>query len=157
LSRQNEEPEKACRPFDRRRNGVVLGEGAAVLGVEDLEHARKRGARIYAEVVGFGSAFDRSHNTAGLARAIRAALADAGVRPDDLDHVNGHGTSTPHLDAWEAREIREALRTSTRPVPVFAPKSYFGSIGAASGPMELTASLLAMRQGILPATLNYED
>ena len=91
LSRRNDAPEKACRPFDRSRDGLVLGEGAGVLVVEELEHARKRGARIYAEVVGFGAAFDRERNGDGLARAIRAALAEAGIGPDDVDHVNAHG------------------------------------------------------------------
>jgi 3-oxoacyl-[acyl-carrier-protein] synthase II len=157
LSQRNDQPEKACRPFDRHRDGVVLGEGAGVLALEDLDHARRRGARIYAEIVGFGAAFDRGHNSGGLVRAIRAALAEAALWPEDLDHVNAHGSSTVRLDAWEARELREAFKSSPRVVPVFAPKSYFGSMGAASGPSELIASLLALRHGRLPATLNYDE
>src|SRR5436305_2475854 len=90
LSRRNDAPEKASRPFDRGRDGMVLGEGAGVLVVEELEHARRRGAEIYAELVGFGAAFDRKLNGEGLARAIRAALADAGIGPEDVDHVNAH-------------------------------------------------------------------
>ena len=102
LSRRNDAPEKACRPFDRGRDGVVLGEGGGVLVLEELEHARRRGARIYAEVIGFGAAFDRGRSGAGVVRAVRAALAEAGVGPDDLDHVNAQGYSTVQADALEA-------------------------------------------------------
>ncbi len=155
LSRRNDAPEKAARPFDRTRDGVVVGEGAVVVTLEELEHARKRGARIYAEMVGFGSAFDRGRNGSGLARAARAALEQAGVGPEDLDHVNAHGLSTQEADAWEARGLQEVL--GDRPVPVFAPKSYFGSLGAGGGLSELSASLLGLSHGVVPATLNYEE
>jgi 3-oxoacyl-[acyl-carrier-protein] synthase II len=155
LSRRNEAPEQACRPFDRLRDGAVLGEGAGVLCVEDLEHARRRGATIYAEIVGFGAAFDRGRSGRGLARAIRAALAEAGIGPRDLDHVNAHGLSSPDVDVWEARGLQEALEGT--PVPVWAVKSYFGNLGAGSGTSELALSLLACRQGQLPATRNYEE
>jgi 3-oxoacyl-[acyl-carrier-protein] synthase II len=153
LSRHNEEPEKACRPFDRRRDGSVLGEGAGVLVLEELEHARRRGARIYAELVGFGAAFDKNHNGAGLARAIQAALADAGIGREDVDHINANGLSTQPADLWEARGLGQVFEQAT---PVFAPKSYFGNLGAGSGTSELAASLLALHHGMLPATLNYE-
>src|SRR6516164_8960221 len=103
LSKRNDAPEKACRPFDRGRDGIVIGEGAAVLVLEELEHARRRGARVYAEVVGFGAAFDRLKTGAGLAQAVRAALADAGLGPEGIDHVNAHGLSSVECDAWEAR------------------------------------------------------
>jgi 3-oxoacyl-[acyl-carrier-protein] synthase II len=154
MSKRNEEPEKACRPFDSSRDGLVLGEGTGVLVVEDLEHARKRGAEIYAEVIGFGAAFDRKLNGEGLARAIRAALADAGVGPEDIDHVNAHGLGTRHSDVWEARGIASVFGTS---VPVFGAKGYLGNLGAASGTAELVASILGLRHGVMPATLNHDE
>jgi 3-oxoacyl-[acyl-carrier-protein] synthase II len=157
LSRRNDAPEKASRPFDRERDGLVVGEGAGVFVVEELEHARRRGARIYAEVVGFGSSFDRDRSGPGLARALRAALADAGVAPDQIDHINAQGFSSVEADAWEAKAIREIFGACYPPVPVFAPKSYFGNLGAGSGTVELAASLLALAKGELPATLNYEQ
>ena len=157
LSRRNDAPEKASRPFDRGRDGLVLGEGGGAFVVEELEHARRRGARIYAELTGFGSAFDRGLTGAGLARAARQALREAGVGPDDLDHVNAQGYSTPVADALEARGLQELLGEDRPSLPVFAPKSYLGNSGAASGPVELAASLLAAAHGLLPATLNYEE
>lgn len=157
LSRRNEAPEKASRPFDRGRDGIVLGEGSGVLAIEDAEHARRRGARIYAEISGFGSAFDRGRNGAGLARAIRLALAEAGIGPEEIDHINAQGFSSPEADVWEARGIQEVFGDCKEPVPVFAAKSYFGSLGAGSGTAELIASLLALEQGVVPPTLNYEE
>jgi 3-oxoacyl-[acyl-carrier-protein] synthase II len=157
LSRRNEAPERACRPFDRGRDGIVLGEGAGVLAIEDLEHARRRGARIYAEVVGFGAAFDRAASGAGLARAIRAALAEAGIGAEDIDHINAQGFSSVGADVWEARGLQEVFGNCKRPVPVFAAKSYFGSLGAGSSTAELVASLLALERGLLPPTLNYDE
>jgi 3-oxoacyl-[acyl-carrier-protein] synthase II len=155
LTRSNDPPEKACRPFDRRRDGSVLGEGAGVLVLEELGHARRRGARIYAELVGFGAAFDRHHDGRGVARAARAALADAGIGPQDVDHVNAHGLSTQHADAWEAAGLAEVFGPGGR--PVFDPKSYFGNLGAGCGTSELAASVLALHHGVVPATLNYEE
>ncbi len=157
LSRRNEAPEKACRPFDRRRDGIVIGEGAAVLVLEELEHARRRGARIYAEVLGCGAAFDRRKDGSGLARAIRAALADAGVGPDEIDHVNAHGLSTVDADIWEARGLQEVFGNRREPLPVFAAKSFLGNLGAGSGTTELTATLIAMQHDAVPTTLNYEE
>jgi 3-oxoacyl-[acyl-carrier-protein] synthase II len=157
LSRRNDAPEKASRPFDRQRDGVVIGEGAGVLVVEDLEHARKRGARVYAEVAGFGAAFDVDRSGRGLARAVRAALAEAKITPEQVDHVNAHGLSSVEVDAWEARALHEVFGHCKPPVPVFAPKSYFGNLGAGAGTTELAASLLALAHGMLPATLNYEE
>jgi 3-oxoacyl-[acyl-carrier-protein] synthase II len=154
LSHRNDAPEKASRPFDRRRDGLVLGEGAAVFCFEDLEHAKNRGARIYAEVVGFGSAFDVKKDGRGVARAIRAALAEAGVSPEEIDHVNAHGLGTVASDRWEARGVFEIFGDR---VPVFAPKSYFGNLGAGGGLLELAASLVGFQQGQVPATLNYEE
>ena len=156
LSRRNDAPEKASRPFDRGRDGQVLGEGGGVLVLEELEHARRRGARIYAEVIGFAAAFDRGLAGVGLARAVRAALAEAGVEPGGLDHVNAQGYSTPAADAAEATALREVFGPGAA-LPVFAPKSYLGNGGAASGPTELAASLLAGVNGVTPATLNYDE
>jgi 3-oxoacyl-[acyl-carrier-protein] synthase II len=156
MSRRNETPEKACRPFDRARDGFVIGEGAGVFVLEELEHARRRGAKVYAEVVGFGSAFDRNQTGGGLARAIRAALHDAGVGPEDLDHINAHGLATPEADAWEARGLHEAFGGARMP-PVVAVKSYLGNLGAAGGPTELAASILGLGHGQVPPTLNYEE
>lgn len=155
LSYRNEEPEKACRPFDRNRDGLVLGEGAAVFAVEELEHARRRGAHIYGEIVGFGAAFDPHLKGDGLTRAIRAALHEAGVGPEDIDHINAHGLSTRESDAWEARCLHAVFGTET--VPVFGVKSYVGNLGAGGSTLELAASLLALNEGVVPPTLNYEQ
>jgi 3-oxoacyl-[acyl-carrier-protein] synthase II len=154
LSRCNDAPEKACRPFDSGRDGIVLGEGAGVLAVEDLAHAQRRGARIYAEVVGFGASFDARCTGAGLARAVRAALKEANVGPEEVDHVNAHGLSTREADVWEARGLNEVFGEST---PVFAAKGYLGNLGAGAGTTELAASLLALHHGVLPRTLNHEE
>jgi 3-oxoacyl-[acyl-carrier-protein] synthase II len=157
LSRSNEEPGKACRPFDRHRDGMVLGEGAGLLVLEELGHARRRGARIYAEVVGFGAAFDRGRGGRGLARAVRRALAEAGVGPGEVDHVNAHGVGTVEGDAWEARGLHEVFGACDPAPGVFAAKGYFGNAGAAGGGVELAVSLLALAHGLLPATLNHEE
>ena len=157
LSHRNDSPARASRPFDRDRDGMVIGEGAGVLVLEQLGHARRRGARIYAELVGFGAAFDPDRRGTGLARAIRAALADAGIGPGEIDHINAQGFGTVQGDAWEARAIQEVFGNCTPPVPVFAVKSYLGNLGAAGGTTELIASLLAFRHGVLPPTLNYEN
>jgi 3-oxoacyl-[acyl-carrier-protein] synthase II len=157
MSKRNDEPDKACRPFDRQRDGIVPGEGAGVLGLEELEHARKRGARIYAELVGFGAAFDRGCTGNGLARAMRAALADASVGPEEIDHVNAQGFSSQASDAWEARNIQEVFADTNRQVPIFALKSYVGSLGAGSGTAELVGSVLALEHAMLPPTLNYHE
>jgi 3-oxoacyl-[acyl-carrier-protein] synthase II len=154
LSRRNEDPDRACRPFDRARDGLVVGEGAAVYVLEDLEHARRRGARIDAEVVGFGAAFDRRQDGSGIARAVRAALADAGIGPEDVDHVNAHGLATREADAAEARGLAEVFGDH---VPVVAYKGNFGNLGAGSGALEMAASVLGLREGVLPPTRNFEQ
>jgi 3-oxoacyl-[acyl-carrier-protein] synthase II len=157
MSRRNEEPAKACRPFDRGRDGLVLGEGAAVFVLEDLAHAEARGARVIAEVIGFGSAFDARQSGDGLARAVRAALKEAGIGPEQVDHVNAHGLSAKEADTWEARGLQRVFGDTQPGVPVFAPKSYIGNLGAAAGAAELAASVLALEHGLVPATLNYEE
>jgi 3-oxoacyl-[acyl-carrier-protein] synthase II len=152
MSRRNDAPRQACRPFDRDRDGTVQGEGAGCLVLEEAEHARRRGAPIYAEVLGFASGVDRARDGKGLARVIRTALAQAQITPDQLDHVNAQGYGTIVEDRWEARGIQEALGG----VPVVALKGYFGNLGAASGAAELAATLLALKNGQVPATINCE-
>jgi 3-oxoacyl-[acyl-carrier-protein] synthase II len=153
LSRRNDCPERACRPFDRERDGLAIGEGAGVLVVEELEHAQERGAAIYGEVIGFGAAFDRGMTGRGLARAIAAALKQAGVAPADIDHVNAHGLGSPRFDAIEAGAIAQVFGAGQ--VPVWAVKSNIGNLGAGAGTTELAASLLALKHGWVPATLNH--
>ena len=153
LSQNNAAPQQALKPFDRRRDGVVLGEGGCVFALEDLDHAQKRGAPIAAEVVGFGATFDRGLTGKGLARAIRVGLQQAGISAADVDHVNAHGLGSVALDAFEARGIHEVFGDS---VPVWAVKPNIGSLGAGCGTTEMAASILAMKHGTLPPTLNYE-
>jgi 3-oxoacyl-[acyl-carrier-protein] synthase II len=154
LSTRNDDPGRACRPFDQGRDGQVLGEGAGVVLLETLAHARARHAHIDAEVLGFASGFDRGRGGDGLARVIRTALAAAGARAADLDHVNANAPGTRDDDAWEARGLRAALGDG--PIPVVALKSYFGSIGPGAAVIELAGSILALADGALPATLNHE-
>ena len=154
MSRCNEAPAEAIKPFDRRRDGLAFGEGSGVLVAEELEHAQRRGAAIYGEIVGFGSAFDRGLTGAGLARAIRIALAQANVVTADIDHINAHGLGSIKLDAFEARGIHEIFGTA---VPVWSIKPNIGHLSAGSGTTDLAASLLAMKHGVLPATLNYRE
>lgn len=153
LSRRNDEPEKACRPFDASRDGLVLGEGAAVFVVEGLDHAQKRGGRILAEVVGFGAAFEHKFDGDGLARACAAALRQAGITADELDHVNAHGLGTRKEDVWEARGLGRIVGTR---VPVHAFKGAIGNLGAASGTAELALSIQGLANGVMPGTVNHE-
>lgn len=155
MSRRNNEPDRASRPFDLQRDGQVMGDGGSVLLVEELEHARKRGARIYAEVLGFAAGFDRGRSGAGLARIIRQALDRAGISPPAIDHVNAHAPGTIEDDVWEARGIAEALGESH--VPVVALKSQFGNLGTGASSTELAGSLAAMAEGWRPGTLNHEE
>ncbi len=152
LSRRNDNPEGAIRPFDAERDGTALGEGAAVFIVEELEHARQRGARIYAEVAAAAVGVDRERQGAGLARVIRQALAAAGATPEEVDHVNAHGLGSRDGDRFEAAGIAAVFGQA---VPVFAPLSRFGNLGAASALIELGCSVLALQHGELPGTLNH--
>jgi 3-oxoacyl-[acyl-carrier-protein] synthase II len=154
LSKRSDTPTRALRPFDRDRDGTVMGEAAAAFGFEELGHAKKRGAKIFGEVLGYASGVDRAKTGAGFARVIRTALADAGIQPSAVDHVNAHGSGAVDLDVFEAKAIHSVFG---RDVPVFAPASFFGSTGAASGIVELAASVLALHHGELPGTLNHEN
>jgi 3-oxoacyl-[acyl-carrier-protein] synthase II len=182
MAAENCDPTKASRPFDKNRTGMVAGEGAAMVVLEELESARARGATIYAEVLGLGSAnvarglspFAQSAEQKGtvplasgspsnilgrcdiaLARAMRAALRDANKTPADIGHINAHGLSTTDRDIDEARAIQEVFGDRASQIPVTAPKSYFGNLGAGSAVVELITSTLALREGSLPRTLNY--
>jgi 3-oxoacyl-[acyl-carrier-protein] synthase II len=157
----NGDPAKASRPFDKHRTGMVAGEGAGMIVLEELQSAKNRGATIYAEIIGLGSANVADANLRGkcdvaLARAMKSALHDAGRAPKDIGHINAHGLSTTERDIDEARAIREAFGPSADKVPVTATKSYFGNLGAGGAVVELAASVLAMREGRLPRVLNYE-
>lgn len=154
LTHRNEVPERALRPFDRDRDGTVLGEGAAAFGLEELEHARRRGAKIYAEVVGFASGFDRQKEGKIIAKVIRKALAEANITPADIDHINAHGLGTVDSDRWEAKAIHEVFGNST---PVWGIKGNIGSIGPGGSVVELLASILALQHGLLPPTLNCDN
>jgi 3-oxoacyl-[acyl-carrier-protein] synthase II len=154
FSKRNDDPGGAIRPFDRDRDGTAPGEGTAVFTLETLEHAKTRGAKIYGEVVSVASGVDRGLTGTGLAKVIRNALAAAGIQPADVDHVNAHGMGTTRGDEFEARGIAEVFGRS---VPVFSPLSRFGNLGAASSLMELACSVLALRHGQLPATLNHAN
>jgi 3-oxoacyl-[acyl-carrier-protein] synthase II len=161
LSERNDSPETASRPFDATRDGFVMGEGAAVLILEELEHAIKRGARIYGEVVGYRASGDAYHLTGqlpdheGLQRAMRGAIADAGMSPDEVDYVNAHGTSTPLNDSNEATAIAKVFGDAAGNLSVSSTKSMTGHMLGAAGAVELIASLLAIRDQVVPPTINY--
>jgi 3-oxoacyl-[acyl-carrier-protein] synthase II len=161
LSTRHDEPEAASRPYDKGRDGFVLGEGAGILVLETEEHARARGARVHARIAGAGMTSDAHHVTApdpvgsGAARSITLALRDAGVRPEDVGHINAHATSTPLGDLAEARAFALALG-SHRPA-VTAPKSCTGHLLGAAGAVEAIASVLALRDGVVPPIRNLDD
>lgn len=155
LSRRNDDPEAACRPFDRERDGEVFGEGAAVYVLEERERALARGAKIHGEVLGFASGIDPQLKGRDLGRIVRTALAEAGVSPADVDHVSAHGASTIAGDAWEAAGIVDAFADGQPNVPVVALKSYFGNLGTGSGLVELAASLGGIAEGQIVPTRNF--
>lgn len=161
LSRREDDPARACRPFDFSRDGTILGEGSGAFVLEEYSHAVRRGAPIYAEIIGIGGGCDgRGYSNGaegvGLARAINAALRRAGVEPRELGHINAHGKSTQRDDLVESRAYHRALGDTATRIPVTALKSYFGHSDTGSGAVELAGSMLALRHGMLPATLNYE-
>jgi 3-oxoacyl-[acyl-carrier-protein] synthase II len=162
LSTHNDEPEKASRPFELRRDGFVLGEGSGMLMLEELEHARRRGATIYAELTGYGSTADAFRVTdshpdgRGAIACISLALKDSGLSPTDIGYINAHGTSTQVNDKVETLAIKKVLGDHAYKVPVSSSKSMLGHLIAAAGAVELITCVMALRQGVLPPTINYE-
>jgi len=162
LSTRNHEPQKASRPFDKQRDGFVMGEGAGILILESLEHAQKRGAKIYAEIAGVGQTADAYHITApapggdGAIRAMRSALKDAGLTPDAVHYINAHGTSTDLNDVTETQAIKAVLGEKAYRTPVNSTKSMIGHLLGAGGAVELIATIKSIEEGILHPTINYE-
>ncbi|MBZ4687144.1 MAG: fabF [Clostridiales bacterium] len=163
LSTHNDEPQKASRPFDKNRDGFVMGEGSGILILETLEHAKKRGASIYAEIVGYGATADAYHITApapegeGGARAMSNALKDAGLNPSDIDYINAHGTSTPLNDKFETAAIKKVFGDNAKKVAISSTKSMIGHLLGAAGAVELITSILTINKGIITPTINYEE
>jgi 3-oxoacyl-[acyl-carrier-protein] synthase II len=163
LSERNDSPETASRPFDATRDGFVMGEGAGILILEELEHALKRGATIYAEIVGYGATGDAYHLTApapdgeGAQRAMKRALKDAGLEPKDIQYINAHGTSTPANDFNETRAIKAVFGEYAKTVNVSSTKSATGHMLGAAGAVEAVVSAMVVGSGIIPPTINYQN
>lgn len=162
MSTNNDDPEGASKPFDLNRDGFVMGEGSAVLVLEELDHARARGATVYGEVLGYGMSADGYHITlprpggAGAARSMQTAMEDAGLSPSEIGYINAHGTSTPANDKTETAAIKTAFGDVAYDVPISSTKSMTGHLLGAAGAIESLACLLAIRDGVLPPTINYE-
>ena len=163
LSTRNDEPEQASRPFDKDRDGFVIGEGSGMLILEEREQALRRGARIYAEVIGYAANGDASHMTApspdgeGAARCMRLALKDAGIAPTDIDYINAHGTSTEYNDANETTAIKSVFGEAAAQLAVSSTKSMTGHLLGAAGAIEGVYSVLALHHGMIPPTINYQN
>lgn len=162
LSQRNDAPEKASRPFDKNRDGFLMGEGAGILVLETLEHAQKRGAKIYAELIGYGASDDAYHITAPHpegetgAQAMKAAIKDAGITINDIDYINAHGTSTEFNDKTETIIIKKVFGDRAKNVPISSTKSMTGHMLGAAGAVELIATVLSMQNGFIHPTINYE-
>ena len=163
MSTRNNEPEKASRPFDKVRDGFVMGEGAGMLIVESLEHAKARGAHIYAEIVGYGVTCDAHHITAsdpegkGAAKAMELSLKDAGLAPSEVDYINAHGTSTPIGDISETLAVKKVFGDYAKTVPISSTKSMTGHLLGAAGGIETIICALAIERGEIPPTINYDN
>lgn len=163
LSTRNDDPTRASRPFDKARDGFVMGEGAGMVVLEEYEHAKRRGANILVELIGFGTSADAYHITqpqeqgTGAAAAMRAALTDAKINPDQVDYINAHGTSTPLGDIAETLAIKKVFGDHASKVSISSTKSAIGHLLGASGGVELVASIQAVRNGVIPPTINLED
>ena len=159
---KNPDPKKASRPFDKNRDGFVLGEGSGILILEELEHARSRGAKIYAEIIGYGATGDAYHITTpapdaeGAARAMREAIEEAGIAPQQIDYINAHGTSTPYNDLYETNAIKAVFKEHAYNLSVSSTKSMTGHLLGGAGALEAVISILAMNDGVMPPTINYE-
>ncbi|MBS0225155.1 MAG: beta-ketoacyl-ACP synthase II [Proteobacteria bacterium] len=163
LSTRNDDPTRASRPWDKDRDGFVMGDGAGVLVIEEYEHAKARGAKIHAELIGFGMSGDAFHMTApsengdGPARCMRAAMKDAGINPEDIGYINAHGTSTPAGDLGETLAIKSALGDAAKSVMVSSTKSMTGHLLGAAGGVEAVYSVMALREGVIPPTINLDN
>lgn len=163
LSTRNDEPERASRPFDAERDGFVIGEGSGILILEEREHALTRGAKVYAEIIGYAANGDAHHMTApapegeGAARCMRLALKDAGLTPAEVSYINAHGTSTEYNDANETTAIKTVFGESAAKLPVSSTKSMTGHLLGAAGAVEGVYSVLALHHGMIPPTINYEN
>lgn len=162
LSTRNDDPARASRPFDKDRDGFVLSEGAGILVLEELEHAKARGARIYAEVVGYGTSGDGGHitqpdeNGSGASKAMAHALRDAELDPERLDYINAHGTSTPLGDQAETRAIKSVFGSAASRISISSTKSQLGHLLGASGGVEMVVTAKALSTGVIPPTINYD-
>ncbi len=162
LSRRNDEPEKASRPFEANRDGFVMGEGAGLVILEELEHAQQRGAKIHAELIGYGATADAYHITApapggeGAMRAMKRAVNDGAVEPEDVDYINAHGTSTPFNDKNESQAIKTLFGEHAYKLNVSSTKSMTGHLLGAAGGIEAIAAVMAIKENVIPPTINYE-
>jgi 3-oxoacyl-[acyl-carrier-protein] synthase II len=162
LARRNDEPEKASRPFDAGRSGFVMGEAGGVIVLEELEHARSRGAKIYAELLGYGLSSDAAHVTepdpsgSNPARAMKMAFKDAGIEPGDVDYINAHGTSTPYNDKLETLAIKRVFGDHAPKLAISSTKSMTGHLLGAAGGLEAGITALVIRNQVIPPTINYE-